>query len=417
MKAEIIAVGSELLTPFRLDTNSLFLTDHLSRLGIRVTRKAVLGDNRDDLANAFRESAARVRLVISCGGLGPTEDDLTRETLAALLGRPLHLDGEILRGIEERFRSLGRAMPEVNRRQAMVPEGAAVLPNPRGTAPGLWLESGENIFVLLPGPPHELERMFEREVRPRLEPLAPELRLHARELRVAGMGESALEQRIAPIYTQYRDIETTILAAPGEIQIHPRMWSREPAAAEGILNELVERLKPALGENLFSTAGESMEQVVAQALAKAGVTIATAESCTGGLLAERLTRIAGSSDYFRGGVVCYSNDLKSDWAGVPPELIAAKGAVSAEVAMALAEGIRREANAALGAGITGIAGPGGGTPEKPVGTVHIALADGKQTRHIGALFPGERERVRHQASQMALDMVRRWALANSRRSE
>jgi nicotinamide-nucleotide amidase len=417
MKAEIIAVGSELLTPFRLDTNSLFLTDQLSRLGIRVTRKAVLGDNRDDLADAFRESAARVRLVISSGGLGPTEDDLTRETLAALLRRPLHLDGDILRGIEERFRRYGRTMPAVNHRQAMVPEGAVTLANTRGTAPGLWLESGENIFVLLPGPPSELALIFEREVRPRLEALAPAVRLHARDLRVSGLTESTIEERIAPIYTQYIEVETTILAAPGEIQIHPRMWSREPAAAEKILDELVEKLKPALGENLFSTSGESMEQVVAQALAKSGVTIATAESCTGGLLAERLTRIPGSSDYFRGGVVCYSNDMKSEWAGVPAELIAAKGAVSAEVATALAEGIRSAANATLGAGITGVAGPGGGSQEKPVGTMHIALADGKETKHIGARFPGERDRVRHQASQTALDMVRRWSLSRSTEDE
>lgn len=417
MKAEIIAVGSELLTPFRLDTNSLFLTDHLSRLGIRVTRKAVVGDHRDDLTNAFREAAARARLVISSGGLGPTEDDLTRETLAALLARPLHLDGDTLRRIEDRFRLYGRTMPEVNRRQAMVPEGAIILVNTRGTAPGLWLDSGENIFVLLPGPPSELQLMFEQEVCPHLEPMAPDVRLYVRELSVVGLAESAIEQRIAPIYNQYRDVETTILAVPGEIQIHPRMWSREPSAAQRILDELVERLKPALGESLFSTSGESMEQVVAQALSGAGVTIATAESCTGGLLAERLTRIPGSSDFFRGGVVCYSNDLKSGWVGVPPDLIEAKGAVSAEVAVALAEGMRRSANATLGAGITGIAGPGGGTPEKPVGTVHIALADGSHTREIAARFPGARNRVRHQASQTALDMIRRWSISNSRVSE
>jgi nicotinamide-nucleotide amidase len=408
VNAEIIAVGSELLTPYRQDTNSLFLSDQLNQLGIRVMRKVIVGDDRRELHDAFHESLGRVEVVISIGGLGPTEDDLTRETVAELLERRLQRDDAILRGIEARFRRFGRTMPEINARQAMVPEGAVVLPNPRGTAPGLWLEADGHIVILLPGPPSELEPMFLNDVRPRLAERAPKLRLYTRDLRVAGMPESDVEQRVAPIYIQYLQAETTILAAPGEIQLHPRVWSADPAAAEKLLDEMVERFALALGENLFSTNGESLEEVVARTLQMNRATIAVAESCTGGMLAARLTNIPGSSSYFRGGVVCYSNDLKSLWVDVPPEVIEAKGAVSSEVALALAAGIRRHTNATLGLSITGIAGPGGGTPEKPVGLVHIGLADEKSSKERAFRFPGDRDRIRLQATQAALDMLRRY---------
>ncbi len=411
MNAEIIAVGSELLTPDRLDTNSLFLTAELNRLGIRVIRKAVVGDDCSHLRDAFSIALERADLVIACGGLGPTEDDLTRETVAELLGRRLQLDESILRGIQERFRRFGRAMPEINARQAMVPEGAEVLPNPRGTAPGLWLEAKGHIVVLLPGPPVELEAMFAREVRPRLEKHGPEMRLFTRDLRITGMTESDVEQRVAPIYKDYPAVEITILAAsPGEIQLHPRVWTDDAVAAEKLLDEIIERFALVLGENLFSTAGQPLEEVVAGELQTHRATIAVAESCTGGMLAARLTNVPGSSSYFRGGVVCYSNDLKTAWAGVPPEMIEARGAVSPEVALALAEGIRRHTDATLGLSVTGIAGPGGGTPEKPVGLVHVGLADEKGRKERGFRFPGDRDRIRLQATQAALDMVRRYFL-------
>ncbi len=407
MKAEIIAVGSELLTPDRLDTNSLFLTERLNRLGIEVVRKLVVGDQRSQIRDAFREALGRVELVISIGGLGPTEDDLTRETVAELLGRRLRRDDSILRGIQERFRRLGRQMPEVNARQAMVPEGAMVLENARGTAPGLWLEADGHIVILLPGPPVELQKMFAEQVEARLAQRAPGVRLVKRELRVTGTTESDVEQRIAPIYTRYTDARTTLLASPGEIQVHLRVWSADAAAAEKLLDEMVERIVLALGENVFTTEGEGLEEVVARELNRNQATITVAESCTGGLLAERLTRIPGSSSYFLGGVVCYSNELKSAWVDVPAELIQAKGAVSSEVALALAEGIRRRSGSTLGLGVTGIAGPGGGSPEKPVGTVHIALAAASGAKERSIRFPGDRERIRWQASQAALDMVRR----------
>jgi nicotinamide-nucleotide amidase len=410
MKAEIIAVGSELLTPDRVDTNSLFLTARLNQLGIEVTRKTVVGDDLAPLRNAFEEAAKRVELIVASGGLGPTEDDRTRDAVADLLRRKLSRDPAVMSKIEARFRKIGRPMSQVNERQAMVPEGATVLDNDRGTAPGLWLESGGRIVILLPGPPDELKAMFSAQVEPRLARLSTGVRLVARELRVAGMGESDVDQRIAPIYTRHEDVQTTILTAPGEIQIHLRIWSKDTAAAERQLQGIQESIVLTLGEAVFTTAGESMEEVVARELTMRQATIATAESCTGGLLAERLTRISGSSAYFLGGVVSYSNTLKSAWVDVPAEIIESRGAVSSEVAVALADGIRRRTGATLGVGITGVAGPTGGTPEKPVGTVHVAIADASGSKERGVHYPGERDRIRWQASQTALDLVRRYFL-------
>jgi nicotinamide-nucleotide amidase len=410
MKAEIIAVGSELLTPDRVDTNSLFLTARLNQLGIEVTRKTVVGDDLAPLRNAFEEAAKRVELIVASGGLGPTEDDRTRDAVADLLRRKLSRDPAVMSKIEARFRKIGRPMSQVNERQAMVPEGATVLDNDRGTAPGLWLESGGRIVILLPGPPDELKAMFSAQVEPRLARLSTGVRLVARELRVAGMGESDVDQRIAPIYTRHEDVQTTILTAPGEIQIHLRIWSKDTAAAERQLQGIQGSIVLTLGEAVFTTAGESMEEVVARELTMRQATIATAESCTGGLLAERLTRISGSSAYFLGGVVSYSNTLKSAWVDVPAEIIESRGAVSSEVAVALADGIRRRTGATLGVGITGVAGPTGGTPEKPVGTVHVAIADASGSKERGVHYPGERDRIRWQASQTALDLVRRYFL-------
>jgi len=413
MKAEIIAVGSEMLTPDRMDTNSLFLTEELNKLGIEVVRKSIVGDNREYLSAAFREALQRVELVIACGGLGPTEDDLTRETVAELLGRKLVRDDNILRYIEGRFRQLGREMPAVNVRQAMVPERAEALENPRGSAPGLWMEDADRLIVLLPGPPRELKPMFTERVLPRLQKRAGAVRMFQRQLRVAGMGESAVEQLVRPIYTRYSDVNTTILAAPGEIQLHLRAWTDDAQHAQKTLDEMVQGFEIALSDRIFSQDGSPLDEVVARLLLTNSATIATAESCTGGLLAQRLTSIAGSSSYFLGGVVCYSNERKTAWADVPAELIAAKGAVSPEVAVALAEGIRRRVGSSLGVGITGVAGPGGGSEEKPVGTVNIALSHAGGLKERAALFPGDREMVRWQASQSALDLVRLHYLYNS----
>jgi len=407
MNAEIIAVGSELLTPYRLDTNSLFLTDELNRLGIQVIHKAVVGDGPDEMRSSFEHALARADIVVSCGGLGPTDDDRTRQTVAELLGRRLLENEDVRRKLEERFRRFGRAMPEINLRQALVIEGADVLPNPRGTAPGQWIEARGHILVLLPGVPQEMRALMEAEVAPRLAKLGNRRRLYTRDLRIVGLFESEVEQRVSPLYAQFSDTETTILATANGIQLHPRIWSDDPAHAESRLGELVRRMALALGDNLISTCGETIEAVVARTLTENRATIAVAESCTGGLLAERLTSISGSSAYFLGGVVCYSNQLKTQLVGVPAELIEAKGAVSSEVALALADGIRKQTGATIGVGITGIAGPTGGTPEKPVGLVHIGVADQHGPQERSFRFPGDRERIRFFAAQNAPDQVRR----------
>jgi nicotinamide-nucleotide amidase len=406
MKAEIIAVGSELLTPDRIDTNSLFLTEELNKLGIEVLRKTIVGDNRELLGEAFRDALNRVPVVIASGGLGPTEDDLTRETVAELLGRRLQRNEAVVHAIEARFRSFKREMPAVNLRQAMVPEGAEVLENPRGTAPGLWLEDKGRMVALLPGPPRELKPLFLEQVLPRLQRRANSVRMFHRELRVTGLGESHVEERIRPIYTRYPQVNTTILATPGEVQIHLRRWTDDPVEANATLDEIVRGFELALGDRIFAHAATPLEEVVAQLLIDHRATIAAAESCTGGLLAERLTRIPGSSTYFLGSAVCYSNELKTAWADVPAELISAKGAVSSEVAIALAEGIRRRVGTTLGIGITGIAGPGGGSEEKPVGTVYVAVAGPSGTKERLLHLPGDREAIRFYASQIGLDMVR-----------
>lgn len=406
MKAEIIAVGSELLTPDRIDTNSLFLTEELNKLGIEIVRKTVVGDDRALLLEAFRDAVNRVPLTIASGGLGPTEDDLTRETVAELLGRKLARNDAILRAIEARFRSFGRPMPDSNVRQAMVPEGGEPLDNPRGTAPGLWIEDRDRMIVLLPGPPRELRPMFREQVLPRLQRRISPLRMFHHELRVTGLGESHVDSLAGPVYTRFPEVQTTVLASPGEVQIHLRMWTVDAKHAAATFADIERGLDLALSDRIFSRDGSPLEVVVANDLLKQNATIAAAESCTGGLFAERLTTIAGSSAYFLGGVVCYSNEMKTAWADVPQEMIATKGAVSTEVAIALAEGIRRRVGSTLGVGITGVAGPGGGSEEKPIGTVHIALANATGVRERALRLPGDREMVRLQASQAALDMVR-----------
>jgi len=411
MKAEIIAVGSELLTPHRLDTNSLFLTAELTALGVRVVHKAVVGDAPDEMRMSFSNALERADVIVASGGLGPTDDDRTRSTVAELLGRKLIVHQETLHKIEERFRRYGRAMPEINRRQAQIIEGSTVMPNPRGTAPGLWVEARGHILILLPGVPHELRALFESEVKPRIERLGIKERLYTRELRIMGLFESDVEQRVSPFYAQYPDTDTTILATANGIQLHPSIWSDDPAKAEARLDELVSRMALALGENLVSTHGESLEEIVSRLLIENHATISVAESCTGGLLAERLTNLAGSSAYFMGGVVCYSSETKTNFVGVPRELIETHGAVSPEVALALADGIRKRVGTTLGLGVTGIAGPGGGSAEKPVGLVHIALADERGPCDKAFRFPpSDRDRIRQFAALSALDMVRRYFL-------
>ena len=408
MNAEIIAVGSELLGPHRLDTNSLFITNQLNRLGIEVRQKTVVGDDEAQIAAAMGAALERAEIVVVMGGLGPTADDLTRESVVRLLGRRLSRDARVAEVIENRFRARGFTMPEINLRQAMILEGAEILENPRGTAPGQWIQEGGRALMLLPGVPSEMEAMFEQQCLPRLEKIAPGRRLLTRVLKIAGLFESQVDELAAPIYRKYENPTTTILAAPGEIQLHLRAAGSDEAEARGALNDLASRLELAFGDNIFSQDGQSMEEVVGMFLTMKSKTLAVAESCTGGLLAERMTRVPGSSRYFLGGLVAYHNEVKTRWLEVPASVLESNGAASGEVARILAESVRRRFGADFGLSITGIAGPSGATEAKPVGLVYLALAEAGRTGEvIEKHYPGTRDRIRLQATQTALDMLRR----------
>ena len=407
MDAEIIAVGSELLTPHRHDTNSLYLTGKLNSLGIEVQFKTVVGDHPERLASVFRSALERSKLIILMGGLGPTEDDINRQVVADVLGRALQEVSEIIERIAARYARTGRKMPPNNARQALVPEGAEWLPNHKGTAPGIWIEQDGTTIVMLPGPPHELEAMFEDQCLPRLKGRISAGWIRTRVIKVAGLPESEVDQRIAPIYKPYNNPSTTILSTGGAIEVHLTARGATQEEADALLDELTEKIEPALGDHIFSTRGETLEEVVGMYLVMKQKTLATAESCTGGLLGERITRVPGSSEYYLGGAVCYSNEMKTRFAGVSPRLLEMHGAVSKPVAQALAEGIRRKTNASIGIGVTGVAGPGGGTEEKPVGMVFISVADDRGTEVREFRFPGDRERVRLLSSQFALEMLRR----------
>jgi nicotinamide-nucleotide amidase len=411
VNAEIIAVGSELLTSHRIDTNSLYLTEQLNLQGVDVIFKSIVGDDLRRLVTAAQHGLFRSDILIFSGGLGPTEDDLTREAVAEALGLSLKRDPEILAHLEQRFAERGWKMAANNAKQADVLNGATVLPNPNGTAPGQWLsgefDGREHIIVLLPGPPHEMKAMFENEVRERLRAKIPPAYLFTRTLKVAMLGESHVDARVAPIYKRYQDVETTILAGAGEVELHFKTRAASPEAAQIRADEVAGLVEDELDDAVYSRNGESLEQIVGYWLQMRNATVATAESCTGGLLAERITSVGGSSRYFVGGAVVYSNPLKTEFAGVPVEMIERHGAVSREVAAALAEGIRYRCESTLGVGITGVAGPGGGTAEKPVGLVFHAVASDTGTEVVQRNFAGDRKRIRRFASTMALDMIRR----------
>jgi nicotinamide-nucleotide amidase len=407
--AEIVAVGSELLTPFRLDTNSLVITERLNELGVALTGKSVVGDDRSRLATRLREALARADLVVATGGLGPTADDVTRDAAAEVVGRELVEDPAVLSTIRERFARRGVRMPEINRRQAQVIAGAALLPNPYGTAPGQLLEIEGRLLVLLPGPTREMQAIFDESVRPRLERSgAPGV--ERRVVKVTGRSESQVEEIAHPIYARWLDaepvIETTILASPGVIELHLSTLAEDAALGREALERAARELEAALAPAAFSIDGRPLERVVGKLLHDRGWTIAVAESCTAGLLLARLTEVPGSSAWVLGGVVAYADDVKTRHLGVPASLIASEGAVSAAVAEAMADGVRERFGADVGVGVTGIAGPGGGSDAKPVGTVWIAVSAANRARQR-YLFPGDRQAVRQHAVAAALDLVRR----------
>jgi len=411
MKAEIIAVGSEMLTPWRQDTNSLYLTEKLNEIGVTVAFKTIVGDRLKDLVSSIRVALGRVDILAIMGGLGPTEDDLTREAVAEALSLVLRRDATQVAALHARAATWRIPMPANNLKQADVIQGATILPNPNGSAPGQWLdttfEGYRKLILLVPGPPNECRPLFDAECMTRLRAAVPSRHIAKRTLRAAMIPESQADKLLAPIYTTYTDIETTILAHAGDIQLTLLCAKANPEAARARVDELASRLEEALEEWLYSSDGESLEQIVLYYLGLRQATLAVAESCTGGMIAQRITSVSGASRSFLGGAVVYADSLKTAFADVPPELIAQHGAVSAEVAQALATGIRLRTGATLGLGITGIAGPTGGTESKAVGLVYIALSDPAKTEVMDRTFRGDRHRVREWATQQALDLIRR----------
>ncbi len=411
MNCEIIAIGTEMLTPWRQDTNSLFLTEELNALGVVVRFKTIVGDRRQDLLRAIRSAIARTDIVIVMGGLGPTEDDLSREAVAEALGLSLRRDGSLVAALSARFAARRTPMTDNNLKQADVIEGAEVLANSNGTAPGQWLDTAfegyRKLVMLIPGPPGECKPLFQEQCIPRLKQIVPARHIARRTLKATMIGESTADAMLAPIYTTYPDVETTILAGNCEIQLQLACAKSSGQAAQARVDELAGRLEEALDEYLFASQDETLEQIVLYYLELKQATLAVAESCTSGMLGERITSVSGSSRSFLGGALVYSDALKTAFCDVPPQLIAAHGAVSAAVAQALADGIRRRTSTTCGIGITGIAGPGGGTDEKPVGLVYVALSDAQSTECSENHFRGDRQKVRQWATQKALDMLRR----------
>src|SRR5262245_1278183 len=406
-KAEIIAIGSELLTPYRTDTNSLWLTERLNSVGIEVKAKTIVGDDESRLEEAIKDALRRSDAIISTGGLGPTEDDITRKVFARVTARQLLLDYDVLQEIRQRFASRGYQMTPNNERQALIPKGATVLPNPNGTAPGIKMNQDGKLIVLLPGPPREMKPMFDDYVRPDLERMSRGIRISTRTLKVTGLGESAMDDLIAPIYRHYSNPTTTILFTDSDLEIHLTARAETAERAECLADELAEKLADKLGNYLYSTDGEALEEVVGHRLALKGYTLATAESCTGGLVAERITRVPGSSGYFLGGVVSYTESAKSSLLGVSSELIETRGVVCGDVAEAMARGAKERFGSTIGLSITGIAGPAGGTEQTPVGTVYVGISDDVGTSNRRMILPGGRHLIRWRASQAALEMVRR----------
>jgi nicotinamide-nucleotide amidase len=414
VRARIVAVGSELLTPFHVDTNSLAITERLNDIGCQVVGKAVVGDDVVEIRRLVEAAIGAVEVLVVTGGLGPTEDDVTREAVAHALGLPLEIEEAIVDRIRRRFAMRGLAMPEINRRQAMVPRGAYVLENANGTAPGLCVEREGTLMVLLPGPPREMTPMLEAVIRDRLAPASGGMTLARRVVKVAGMTESDVDTVAQPVYGRWTSagvpIETTILATLGQIELHLTARAADRAEADRALGTAASELQAVLGHAVISVDGRSLEAVVGDLLRAAFWRVAVAESCTGGLLTSRLTDVPGSSDYVDRAAVCYSNRAKTAWLGVPSTLIAEHGAVSEAVARAMAEGVRAEAGTEVGIGVTGIAGPGGGSAEKPVGTVAIAVVSDRETRVRTFRFVGAREQVKDQAVRAALNLVRRMLL-------
>jgi len=409
--ASIIAIGSEMLGPTRVDTNSLKVTAAFESFGIGVIRKSVVGDTRGELVDEIRYSLAHADILVTSGGLGPTEDDMTREALAEALGLKMEVDADIVDRLEKRFAARGWKMPEVNKRQANVFIGQTTLTNERGTAPGFHIEQGGKHIWVFPGVPHELEWMVATYLVPWLASITAGQSRFRRVLKIAGMTESGVEERLKPYYTAHPE-PLTILATSGQTELHLAADGAE-AEALALIAALEAELRELFGDKIFGADDDTLEGIVGRILTERGETVATAESCTGGLLASRITDVPGSSAYFMGGAVCYTAAAKTALAGVDPALIAENGEVSEPVAIALARGARERFGTTYGIGVTGIAGPGGGTVEKPVGTVHIAVAGAHAHKHRKMLWPMERSLFKRITTQSALDLLRLFIVRNA----
>ncbi|MBM3740448.1 MAG: competence/damage-inducible protein A [Acidobacteria bacterium] len=408
MDAEIIAIGSELLTPRRMDTNSLWLTDKLNSLGVEVVTKTIVGDDRERLTATVKAAADRSGIVIVTGGLGPTEDDLTRDSVASALGRGMSFRQELMDAIVDRFARMRRSMAENNRRQAYLIDGAEALDNPNGTAPGQWIPlPGKGAIALLPGPPREMMPMYQNHIETRLKAILPPAFIATVWYRIAGMGESDLDQLIAPVYTRYTNPVTTVLAKPGDVEVHLRARCATQAEADALLAEVAPQVRELLGDRVYSDDGAELEEALGRLLIARGATLAAAESCTGGMLGGRITNVPGSSAYFRGGFLTYTDQMKTALLGVPEELIREHTAVSEPVAKAMAQGARERTGADYALSVTGYAGPDGGTERDPAGTVYIGLASagGVEARRIS--FIPDRYRVRSVACITAMDWLRK----------
>jgi len=405
-RVAILAVGQELLGTDRLDTNSLWITERLEEWGLLLHEKQVCGDDQADIEDRLADLLARHDLVLVTGGLGPTADDRTKESAAALLGRGLIRDEAIVASLKERFRRRGYEMPEINLKQADLVEGAVVLRNSRGTAPGFLIEAGEKVLILMPGVPVEMQSMMVEEVRPRLAPRVPSDGIVRRTVRVASLPESAVEAKVKPVYQKWPGVTFTILAAPGDIVL--RFTAPGPASSAMVLLDSIERdFRESIGDAVYGRDDDSLESVVVGLLRSRGESLAAAESCSGGLLSKRITDVPGASRVFLGSLITYSNESKVRDATVPAEELEAHGAVSREVALSLARGARARFGSTYALSVTGIAGPDGGSDQKPVGTVHIALASPRGERHIEFSLPSDRAMIRSYSATIALDLLRK----------
>lgn len=409
VRAEIISVGTELLLGQITDTNATYLCRRLAELGIPVYFRQTVGDNRTRIQQAFRLAWERSELVILTGGLGPTEDDLTKEAVSEALGAELVLDEDSWARIQAFFARRARPLTPNQRKQAMIPAGARAIPNRWGTAPGVLWERDRHLIVILPGVPREMQGMFEETVLPdlRARGWVGEEVIRSRVLRLVGIGEGAAEERIRDLL---RTSNPTIAPLAHLGEVHLRITARgKPEEVDRMLAEAEASLVERVGPYVYGRDDENLEEVVGRLLVRAGRTVAVAESCTGGLLGHRLTNVPGSSAYFRGGVVAYANDAKIALLGVEEAVLKAHGAVSEQAAESMARGVLRVLGADIGLAVTGIAGPSGGSPEKPVGRVYLACADGAQVRTVRVDFGSEpgREGIKYLATQAALDLLRR----------